>query len=107
MDFFVKLNTLQQHLAKTKADADAAAKESRDKLTHRIDEAQADVNKEANEHQAAYRASGRRLKTDHHARMQELTAKIEQRNAQLDTAAAEGNADWADSDATDAIDFAA
>ena len=36
--------------------------------------------------------------------MQDLRTKIEQRNAQLDAAAAAGNADWAESDA---IDFAA
>jgi hypothetical protein len=38
--------------------------------------------------------------------MQELRTKIDQGNANLDAAGAEANADWAESDAADALDFA-
>jgi hypothetical protein len=107
MDFSTKLDALEQHVTKTKSDAEAAAKESRDKVKDRIDHAQADVEKEAKEAQASAQTKWAQMKADHHARMQDLRTKIAQRNAQVDAAAAEGNADWAESDATDAIDFAA
>jgi hypothetical protein len=45
MDFSAKLDTLEQHVTKTKADAAAAAKESRDHVKQRLDQAQADVEK--------------------------------------------------------------
>jgi hypothetical protein len=106
-DFSAKLDSLQEHLTKTKSDAEAAAKESRDKVKDRMDTAQADVEKEARAAQATAQSKWAQLKADHHARMQELRTKIEQRNAQVDAAAAEGNAEWAESDAVDAIDFAA
>jgi hypothetical protein len=107
MDFSAKLDTLQQHLTKTKSDAEAAATETRDKVNDRIDQAQADVEKEAKEAQASAQSKWAQMKADHHARMQDLRTKIDQPNAQLDAAAAKGNADWAESDAADAIDFAA
>src|SRR5215470_10849686 len=99
MDFSAKLDSLQQHLTKTKSDAEAAAKETRDKVKDRVDQAQADVEKEAKAAQANAQGKWAQMKADHHARMQDLRAKIDQRNAQLDAAAAEGNADWAESDA--------
>jgi uncharacterized membrane protein HdeD (DUF308 family) len=52
MNFSTELDTLEQHLAKTKSDAKAAAKESRDKVKERIDQAQADVEQEAKDAQA-------------------------------------------------------
>ena len=107
MDFSAKLDSLQQHLTKTKSDAEAAAKETRDKVKERIDQAQSDVDKEAKEAQASAQGKWAEMKADHHARMQDLRTKIAQQNAQLDAAAAEGNAEWAEADAADAIDFAA
>jgi hypothetical protein len=53
MDFSAKPDTLEQHVTKTKADADAAAKESRDSVKERLDQAQADVEGEAKEAQAS------------------------------------------------------
>ena len=107
MDFSAKLDTLQQHVTETRADAEAAAKESKDRVQHRIEHAQAELNKEANEAKTSAHNKWAQMKLDHHARMQDLRTKIEHQNAQFDAAAAKGNADWAESDAKDAIDFAA
>jgi hypothetical protein len=107
MDFSAKLDTLQQHVSNTKADAEAAAKESKERVHQRIEHAQADVDKEAKEAKASAQSKWAQMKLEHHARMQELRTKIDQQNAQIDAVGAEGNADWAESDAADAIDFAA
>jgi hypothetical protein len=107
MNFSSKLDTLEQHVTQTKTDAEAAAKESRDKVQQRIDRAQADVNNEVKEAKASAHGKWAQMKADHHARMQDLRTRIEQGNAQFDATAAAANADWAESDAADAIDFAA
>src|SRR5215469_7569649 len=114
MDFSAQLDKLEQHVTQTKSAAEAAAKESHDKVKQRIDRAQADMNQvvkhaqqEANT--AADSAGGKwaRMKTDNAARMDDLEAKIEKRSAQLDAKGAAADATWAESDAGSAIDFAA
>jgi hypothetical protein len=107
MDFSSKLDTLQQHVTKTKTDADAAVRESHDRVQQRIDQAQADVDNQAREAKASAQSKWAQMKADQHSRMQDLRTRIEHGNAQLDAAAADANADWAESDAADAIDFAA
>jgi hypothetical protein len=106
MDFSAKLDTLQQHVTTTKNDAESAAKESHEKVQQRIDQAQADVNTEVKQANASAHSKWAQMKADHHARMQELRTKIDQGNANVDATAAEANADWAESDAADALDFA-
>src|SRR6266545_4555545 len=69
MDFSARLDELQQHAANAKAAAEGAARESREQLRQRIDQAQVDLN---------------------------LAAKD-----------AASDADWAENDAADAIDYAA
>lgn len=65
MDFSAKLDHLQQDVAKTKADAQAAAKESRDQLRQRIDQAQAEVDTTAKEAQAGAQSKWAQMKGTH------------------------------------------
>jgi hypothetical protein len=47
------------------------------------------------------------MKADAAAKRHDVKAKIDQRNRELDANAAAGDADWAETDAADAIDYAA
>src|SRR6266545_2456376 len=76
MDFSTQLDALQQHVADTKSAAQAAASESRDQLRQRIDQAQVDMN---------------------------LAVKDAKQQA---AKAAASDADRAEGDAADAIDYA-
>jgi hypothetical protein len=114
MDFSVQLDKLEQDVADTKSAADAAAKESHDKVKQRIDRAQADINEavrhaqqEADMAADSARSKWARMKADNAAKMDDLKARIEMRSAQLDAKGAAADATWAESDAGSAIDFAA
>jgi hypothetical protein len=114
MDFSAQLDALQQRVVDTKAAAQAAATESRDKLRQRIDQAQVDVNLAAKDAQqqvgeaaASARSKWAQMKADDAAKMDDLQAKIDQRTDQLDAKAAAHDADWAEDDAAAAIDYAA
>jgi hypothetical protein len=88
MDFSAQLDKLEQHVTDTKSAAEAAAKESHDKVKQRIDRAQADVNQavkhaqqEANTGADSARSKWARMKTDNAAKMDDLKVKIESLSA--------------------------
>ena len=114
MDFSGQLDDLQQRAAKAKQAAQAAASESRDQVRQRIDQAKVDADlaaKDARQQvgEAATRARSKwaQMKADAAARMDDFDAKMDRRADQIDANIATDQADGAEADAADAIDFAA
>jgi hypothetical protein len=101
MDFSERLDALQQRVAAAKAAVQAAATESREQIGKRIDQAQVDLDrgvKNAQQH-AEQAADSARTKW---AQMRaDAAAKMD------DAKAAARDADWAEDDAADALDYAA
>ena len=114
MDFSSRLDDLQQRAANAKSAAQAAVSESRDQLRQRIDQANVEVDlaaKDAREQVGEAAASARskwaQMKADANAKRAELQAKMDKRADQLDAKLATSQAEGAEADAADAIDFAA
>ena len=113
MDFSSQLDDLQQRAANAKAAAQAAVSEDHDQLRQRIDQAKVDVDlaaKDARQDASAAAASARskwaQMKADAAAKMDDLQARMDKRADQIDANLAAGQADGAEADAADAIDFA-
>lgn len=113
MDYSAKLDALQQSAEKARSDARAAATETQDQLKQRIDQAEVDVNlgvKVAKQRvgEAADRAQSKwaQMKVDASAKMDDIKAKMDKRSDQLDAKVAASDADWAETEALDALDFA-
>jgi len=113
MDFSTQLDVLEKHAADAKAAAQAAATETRDQLKQRIGQAQGDLSaaakdakKQASEVEAAESSKWRRMKADAAGRMDDIKAKIDKRSDQIDAGMAADDADWAESDASAAIEYA-
>lgn len=110
MDFSERLDAIQQRVAAAKAEVQAAATESREQLRKRIDQTQGDLNQAAkNAQRRPSEAAGSKwaqIKADAAAKMEDTKAKIDKRTQQMDVKAAAADADWAESSATDALDFA-
>jgi DNA repair exonuclease SbcCD ATPase subunit len=113
MDFSAKLDDLQQHAAHAKAAAQAAVSESREQLRQRIDQARVDVDlaakdtrQQVDEAAASARSTWAQIKADAAAKLDDLEAKMDRRADQLDANVAARQADGAEADAADAIDFA-
>ena len=114
MDFSAKLDEFQWRAADAKAAAQAAASESREQLRQRIDQAKVEVDlaaKDARQDARAAAASARskwaQLKADAAAKLDDFEARMDRRADQLDAKLAASQADGAEADAADAIDFAA
>ena len=114
MDFSAKLDDLQQHAAHAKAAAQAAVSESREQLRQRIDQARVDVDlaakdtrQQVDEAAANARGTWAQIKADTAAKLDDLEAKMDRRADQLDANVAARQADGAEADAADAIEFAA
>jgi hypothetical protein len=113
MDFLSRLDGLQQHVANAKNGVQAAATENRDQLRQRIDQAQVDGNRAAEDAQRSDKAptsaknKWKQMRADAADKMSEVKARIDTRNRQIDADAAATDADLAEADATDAIDYAA
>src|SRR6266545_1750680 len=114
MDFSTQLDELQQRAADTKAAAQAAVTESREQLRQRIDQAQVDLDLAAKDAQqqvgeaaASARSKWAQMRADAAVRMDDFQAKMDRRADQLDAKVAAHQADGAETDAADAIDFAA
>jgi hypothetical protein len=114
MDYSEKFDDLQQRVAEGKAAAQAAATESRDQLKQRIHQAQDDVEVavEDTKQQAGVAADEARskwtqMKVDAAAHRDDIKAKIDKRDRQLDAKAAASEAGWAEDDAFAALDYAA
>jgi glycerol-3-phosphate dehydrogenase len=65
-----------------------------------------DAKQQAGEAAASAQGKWAQMKADAAARMDDVKAKIDRRNRQLDAKAAASDADWAEGDAADAIDYA-
>jgi hypothetical protein len=113
MDFSAKLDELQAKVNETVATARAAAAENRDQLKQRVDHAQSEANQAMQDAkqqagEAADRAQSKwaQMKADAETKREDIKAKIDKRADQLDAKAAAKDADWAEQDAADAIDYA-
>ena len=113
MDFSAKLDELQAKVNETVETARAAAAENRDQLKQRVDQAQSEANQAMEDAkqqagEAADRAQSKwaQMKADAEAKREDVKAKIDKRADQLDAKAAAKDADWAEQDAADAIDYA-
>ena len=114
MDFSAKLDDLQQHAAHAKAAAQAAMLESREQLRQRIDQAKVDgdlaamdARQQVGEAAANARSKWAQMKADAAAKMDDFEAKMDRRADQRDAKLAARQADGAEADAADAIEFAA
>jgi hypothetical protein len=112
MDFSAKLDGLQQQIAQTTSTVRAATTESREQLRKRIDQAQAETDRPAR--QAQQSPQGRdaqnkwaKMRADASDKMGDVKARIDKRNREMDANMAADDADWAETDAVEAIDYAA
>jgi hypothetical protein len=113
IDFSTRLDDLQQRVTATKSSVQAAAAESDAQLTHRIDLAQADLDEsvknsrqEVSQAGDSAKAKWAGVKADAAAKMSNVKANVDKRNRQMDAKIAAKDADWAEADATEALDFA-
>jgi hypothetical protein len=112
-DFYARLDGLQQRVATARSSVEAAAAETDAELTQRIEQAQADLDQSVEQtrqeiSQAAdsARAKWAQLKADAAAKMSDVKANVDKRNRQADAKLAATEADWAEVDSADALDFA-
>src|SRR4051794_35325896 len=112
-DFSTRLDDLEQRVATARSAVQAAAAESEGQLRQRIDGAQADLNRsvenarqEAAQAAAGTRAKWAQLKVDAAAKRSDVKANIEKRTRRVDAKVAATDADWAEADAADALNFA-
>ncbi|RYP85069.1 hypothetical protein EKO23_13880 [Nocardioides guangzhouensis] len=112
-DFYTRLDTLQQRVAAAKAAVQAAAAESDEQLKQRIDRAQAHLDESAQSARQqlsqvddSARAKWTQLRADASAKLNDVKANIERRNRQMDAKVAAKDADWAEADSAEALDFA-
>jgi hypothetical protein len=113
MDFAEKLENLRVKANETVETAREAAAENRDQLKLRIGQAQDDANQalqdakqQAGETADQAQSRWAQMKADAAAKREDIKAKIDKRADQLDAKAAAKDADWAERDASDAIDYA-
>jgi len=112
-NFYNRLEELQKRVAATMAAVHAAAAESDAKLKERIDRAQANLDQTAdkarqdvNEASEGARVKWAQLKADAAAKRSDVKANIEKRTRLVDAKVAAKDADWAEDDAAEALDFA-
>ncbi len=112
-DFYARLDGLQQRVAAARASVQAAAAESDSQLKQRIDRAQANLDQSAQHARQQLsqtddkaRAKWTQLKADASAKVNDVKANIDQRNRQMDAKVAAKEADWAEADSAEALDFA-
>jgi hypothetical protein len=114
MDFSAKLDDLQQRAGHAKAAAQAAVSESREQLRQRIDQAKVDMDlaamdtrQQVGEAATSARSNWAQMKADADNNLDDLEAKMDRRADQRDAKLAGRQADGAEADAADAIEFAA
>jgi DNA-binding transcriptional MerR regulator len=113
MDFSAQLEKLQQQASDTTASIRAASAESRDQLKQRIDQARVDANlalmdvkQQAEQTTDQVQSKLAQVKADASAWMDDIKSKIDKRSDERDAKAAAKDADRAERDAVDAIDYA-
>ena len=114
MDFSTQLDDFQQRAAEAKTSAQAAVSESREQLRQRLDQARVEVNlagmdarQQVDATTAKARSKWAQLKADAAVKLDDVQARMDRRADQLDAKVAARQADGAEADAADAIDFAA
>jgi hypothetical protein len=114
MDFSVKLDDLQQRAAHAKAAAQAAVSESREQVRQRIAQAKVDVDlaakdasQQVGEAAASVRGKWAQMKADAAAKLDDFEARMDRRADQRNAKLAARQADGAEADTADAIEFAA
>ena len=113
MDFSPKFDDVKRRATEAAEAVKAASEESREQLKQRIDQAQVKVNlaqkdAEGQAEQTSERVQSKwaQMKADAATRRAEFKAKMDKRSDHLDAKVAATDADWAEADAADAIDFA-
>ena len=113
MDFSARLEKLQEQANETVASIRSASAESRDQLKQRIDQARVDANlafmdarQQAEQTSDQVQSKWAQLKADASAWMDDVKAKIDKRADQRDAEAAAKDAERAEQNAGDAIDYA-
>ncbi|MBF6297941.1 hypothetical protein IU459_10320 [Nocardia amamiensis] len=111
MDLVTQFESLEKRSSAGLTLVRAAATESREKLEQRIGQAQVDVERtDAKQEvgEAARQRQGKwaQMRADASAKMEDIKAKIDKRNDQIDADMAATEADFAEADASDAIAYA-
>jgi hypothetical protein len=113
MDFSAQLEKLQQQANETVTSIRSASSESRDQLKQRIDQARVDANlalmdvkQQAEQTSDQVQTKWAQLKADASIWMDDVKSKIDKRADERDAKAAAKDADRAERDAADAIDYA-
>jgi hypothetical protein len=111
MDYSTELDRLQQQVGDVKSAVQAANRESREQLRQRIDQAQADADRPAPEPlQSAQppeaHSKWAKMRADANDKMRDVKARMDKRDRETDANVAAEEANWAENDALNAIDFA-
>jgi hypothetical protein len=113
VNYSERLDRLQQRVAAARAAVQDSARESREQLKQRIGQAQADMDRtmesarqQADQATDRARSKWAQMRADAAAKREDVKAKIDKRNREFDAKAAAKDADWAEADAADALDYA-
>ena len=111
MDYSTELDRLQQQVGQVKSAVQAATTESREELRQRILQTQTDTEMAAQQPQQGGQAresqsKWAKMRADANDKRTEVKARIDKRNREMDANVAAEEAEWAENDALNAIDFA-
>jgi chromosome segregation ATPase len=113
MDFNKQLDDLENRVEELKASVTAAAHENHEQLKKRVDEAHAETDQALNNAKQQANAAADKAESSWEqtrlgakARLDELKAKAQRRRDRVDANFAQNDADLAEADAYDAIDYA-
>ncbi|MFG1813427.1 hypothetical protein ACGFIF_06670 [Kribbella sp. NPDC049174] len=112
-NFSTRLDDLQKRVVTARSAVQTAATESDAQLKERIDQAQSHLDQsvqnarqEVSESADSARAKWAQVKTDAAAKMSDVKANMDKRADHVDAKIAAKDADWAEADAAEALDFA-
>jgi hypothetical protein len=111
MDYSTELDRLQRQVDQMKSAVQSASNESREELRRRIDQAQTEADRPAQEPQQGAQAreaqsKWAKMRADANDKMTEVKARMDKRDRETDAKVAAEEANWAENDALNAIDFA-
>jgi hypothetical protein len=113
MEYSKQFEALEERVRAAKSALLTAASESRDQLGQRIDRAQAAVDQattgaqeKASQAADSARSKWGQMRADAAAKAEDVKAKMDKRNRQLDAKVAASDADWAESEAAEALALA-
>src|SRR5689334_11485794 len=110
MNYDTELDRLQTQVGQIKSAVQAAATASRDELRQRIEEAQTDADSPTSQPQRSGQApeaqsKWAKMRSDANDKMSEIKARMDKRDRETDAKLAAEEANWAENDALNAIDF--